>query len=94
MITGMDAPPQSPLPVLTSILTFDWKPSTNLAQASGSNSSVNAVIDNMADSVKSLGTTKVVPVLHHEPPNDVSFGTTCNMSGKRTSGSPADYRAM
>lgn len=77
------------------ILNANWKPSGSWRDASGSNASVNAGIDQMAASVKALGTTKIMLTLFHEPENDVSSEPSCpNVSYKGSQGTPADYRAM
>jgi hypothetical protein len=77
------------------ILNANWKPSGSWRDASGSNASVNAGIDQMAASVKALGSTKILLTLFHEPENDVSSEPSCpNVSYKGSMGTPADYRAM
>ena len=79
------------------ILFKNWKPTNNWSTASGGNAAVNATIDTMANSVKSLGSTKIFLTVHHEAENDVSGGangcsSTMNYVG--SAGTPADYRAM
>jgi hypothetical protein len=70
-------------------LTRDW------ASADGSNDAVNAQIDAMAASVKSLGDTRIFLTLFHEPENDVTTAPECpGFVPKGTSGTTADYRAM
>lgn len=76
----------------------NWKPAGNWASAGGGNASVNANIDKMADSVKSLGSKKIFMTIHHEAENDVSGGANgCPTSAsfyKGGAGTPAQYRAM
>jgi hypothetical protein len=78
------------------ILQLNWKPTYTWADANGSNATVNAQIDAMANSIKSLGSTKIFLTLYHEPENDVSGGASnCpGISYKGSAGTPADYRAM
>ncbi|MDB5186073.1 MAG: hypothetical protein JWL85_596 [Candidatus Saccharibacteria bacterium] len=79
------------------ILSVTWKPArSKWAEANGSNAQVNAEIDAAADSIKALGSTKIMLTLHHEPENDVSGGAPgCNKNiYKGSYGTPADYRAM
>ncbi|HET6924294.1 MAG TPA: hypothetical protein VFH39_00495 [Candidatus Saccharimonadales bacterium] len=80
------------------ILVTTWKaaPSGNWAAAGGGNATVNANIDAMAKSIKSVAPHKVVLIVWHEPENDVTASTTsCSGAGTtNTSGSPADYVNM
>jgi hypothetical protein len=81
------------------ILSVTWKPggsSNSWASAGGGDASVNATIDAAADSFKSLGATKVMLTIHHEPENDVSGGASgCAPTVyKGSAGTPAEYRAM
>jgi hypothetical protein len=78
------------------ILLVNWKPANTWADATGSNASVNSQIDAMANSIKALGSTKVMLTVFHEPENDVSSGASSCPSTiyKGTAGTPADYRAM
>jgi hypothetical protein len=50
----------------------------------------------MANSIKSLGSTKIFLTLFHEPENDVtSGGTNCpGLTYKGSAGTPTEYRAM
>ncbi|MDB5182158.1 MAG: hypothetical protein JWP13_921 [Candidatus Saccharibacteria bacterium] len=77
-------------------LFTNWKPAGNWSLAAGSNADVNSDIDQMAGSVKSLGTTKIFMTIHHEAENDVSGGASgCAVNSyKGTYGTPSDYRAM
>jgi len=85
------------------ILLMNWKPSLTWADASGCGTStcntVDSQIDAMASSIKSLGTTKIMLDLFHEPENDVVAGGAPSCSGggstlKGTSGTTADYVNM
>ena len=77
------------------ILVTNWKPSNDWGDAGGGNASVNAGIDQMANSIKSLGSTKIMLVLFHEPENDVSSEPSCpNVSYKGNLGTPTEYRNM
>jgi hypothetical protein len=78
------------------ILQLNWKPATTWSDANGNNATVNAQIDAMANSIKSLGSTKIFLTIFHEPENDVSSGgTNCpGLTYKGSAGTPADYRAM
>jgi hypothetical protein len=78
------------------LLLLNWKPVTSWAEGAGGNAAVNAQIDAMALSIKSLGTTKIFLSLFHEPENDVSGGAADCPSSiyKGGAGTPADYRAM
>ncbi len=77
-------------------LLTNWKPTSAWAQADGSNSTVNAGIDAMADSVKSVAPNKLVLAVFHEPENDVSGGAGSCASNiyVGSTGTPAEYRAM
>jgi hypothetical protein len=77
------------------ILMTNWKPAAVWADADGSDANVNASIDQMANSVKSLGSKKIMLVVFHEPENDVTSDPNCpNIAYKGSAGTPADYRAM
>ncbi|HTH72062.1 MAG TPA: Ig-like domain-containing protein [Candidatus Pristimantibacillus sp.] len=79
------------------ILLMNWKPSDDWASAGGGNATVNGQIDAMANSIKSLGTSKIMLVIYHEPENDVSPGGDPSCPGltyKGSSGSSADYVNM
>ena len=58
------------------ILYATWKPSQNWSAAGGSDATVNANIDKLADSLKSVAPKKVLLGIFHEPENDVSGGAT------------------
>ncbi len=75
-------------------LVTNYKPTDNWASAGGSDASVNANIKQMADSVKSLGSTKILFVLYHEPENNVSVGNCAKNASGAGSGSPTDYVNM
>jgi hypothetical protein len=73
---------------------IDWKPfNNNWAEAGGGNAAINANIDKMAASVKSVP-KKIFLTLNHEPENDVSSGAAGCSTYKGTSGTPAQYVAM
>lgn len=76
------------------ILSVTWKPAELWADAGGSNEAVNAEIDAAADDLLSLGTTKVMLTLHHEPENDVTGGAEGCTFYSGDYGTPAEYRAM
>jgi hypothetical protein len=78
------------------ILLLNWKPASVWADGNGGNASVNAQIDSMANSIKALGSTKILLTVFHEPENDVSSGASGCASTvyKGSAGTPADYRAM
>ena len=72
-------------------VTFDW------ASGDGRSTIVNNQIDRMANSVKALGSTKIMLTIHHEPEPNISPGgspscPTQNFNG--TSGSTTDYVGM
>lgn len=71
-----------------------FKPATKWADAGGGNATVNANIDQMANSVKSVAPKKIMLGVFHEPENDVSPGTANCQGLKGNAGSPAEYRAM
>jgi hypothetical protein len=75
-------------------LLINWKPAVRWADAGGGNQDVNAIIDTMAGSIKSVAPSKIMLTVWHEPENDVSSGTACPTKSTTGSGSPADYRAM
>lgn len=75
-------------------LYINWKPDTIWKNADGSNATVNARIDQMADSIKALGTKKIWLTVFHEPENDVSSGNCTTNGSSASSGSPADYINM
>ncbi len=78
-------------------LLLNYKPSFDWASADGSNASVNAGIDAMANSIKAQGSKKVLFNVWHEPENDVSGGAaSCpsTFTYVGTTGTPAQYRAM
>lgn len=78
------------------LLLVNWKPAYTWSDANGSNASVNAQIDAMAESIKALGNHKIFLSIFHEPENDVSGGASGCPSTiyKGTAGTPADYQAM
>jgi len=78
------------------ILFANWKPASVWAQAAGGNSSIDAGIDSMADSIKSVAPKKILLTVFHEPENDVLGGAPqCSPSiYVGTAGTPAEYRGM
>jgi hypothetical protein len=78
------------------VLQLNWKPAWTWSDADGGNAGVNAQIDAMAGSIKSLGSTRIIVSLFHEPENDVSGGAAGCPSTiyKGAAGTPAEYRAM
>jgi hypothetical protein len=78
------------------LLQLNWKPSWTWSDAAGGDASVNSQIDDMARSIKALGSHKIFLTLFHEPENDVSGGASGCPSNiyKGSAGTPADYRAM
>lgn len=72
-----------------------WKPATTFAAAGGSNSTVNAQIDTMANSIKAVAPKKIFLSVWHEPENDVSSDSQCSgLTFKGSAGTPAQYKAM
>ena len=75
------------------MLFTDWNPTDTW----GNITNQNAAIDQMAASVKSLGTSRIFMTLWHEPENDVSPGGDSNCPSvkyKGSAGTVADYRNM
>jgi hypothetical protein len=77
-------------------LLLNWKPTLTWASAAGGNSTVNAQIDAMANSIKAMAPHKIMLIIFHEPENDVTPSTTsCTSVGTDgTAGSPTDYINM
>lgn len=78
------------------ILLANWKPAATWSQADGTNATINAQIDAMADSILTVAPKKIILNVFHEPENDVSGGApSCSSSiYVGSSGTPAEYRAM
>ncbi|WP_051277284.1 Ig-like domain-containing protein [Marmoricola sp. URHB0036] len=77
------------------IALVNWRVVSKWASGDGRTASVNTQIDNMANSIKALGTTKIMLTVSHEPENDISpgGGPACTTySGG--SGTTADYVNM
>lgn len=75
------------------ILEADWVPGGSWA--TDGSPSFNPSIDKMAASIKSLGSTKIIFSIWHEPENDASGGMSpCTPSGKGHAGTPAQFAAM
>ena len=77
-------------------LLLAYKPGSPWSTAGGGNATVNAGIDSMANSIKSIAPKKIVLSVWHEPENDVTPSTTsCTGVGTASQqGSPADYVQM
>lgn len=72
-----------------------WRPSTNWASAGGSDASVNAGTDAMADSITYVSPNKLFLSVWHEPENDVTSDSLCGSTAfKGSAGTPTQYRAM
>jgi chitodextrinase len=81
----------------STIALVNWRVNEKWADADGRSSSVNADIDKMADSIKALGSTKIMLTLVHEPENDISPGGDANcpeLGYKGHSGGVKDYVNM
>jgi hypothetical protein len=80
------------------ILSITWKPAGTWKDAAGGNASVNAGIDSMAASVKSIAPHKIFFSVFHEPENDVSPGGSpgcgSSVTYKGSAGTTADYVNM
>ena len=79
------------------IALVNWRVANRWADAAGRSATVNGQIDRMADSIKALGTTKIMLNVHHEPENDISPGgyPSCpNTTFIGTSGAVVDYVGM
>jgi hypothetical protein len=58
------------------ILMVSWKPASTWSDAAGGNATVNARIDAMANSIKSISPKPVMFVVFHEPENDMTTANT------------------
>jgi hypothetical protein len=76
------------------IVYLNWRPANRWSDAAGGNSTINAQIDQMATSIKSVSPRKLMLALGGEPERFVTPGTSSCPYLKGTSGSPSDYRAM
>jgi hypothetical protein len=80
------------------ILLLNWKPTGTWSDAAGGNAGTNATIDQMANSIKSLGNHKIMLGIFHEPENDVTNGgsPSCGSSitYKGSAGTTTDYVNM
>lgn len=76
------------------MLYMNWKPDANWGPAGGSSSTVNKRIDQMAASVKALGSKKIYLAIYHEPENDISPGGSKCSSAKGNKGTTQEYRDM
>ncbi len=77
---------------------YNWRVSLDWALGGGDNTNVNSQIDDMASSIKSLGSTKIMLTIYHEPEAGVSPGGSPNCLGLNnlngTAGTTADYVNM
>jgi len=69
------------------IALVNWRVADKWADADGRSATVNTRIDAMADSIKSLGSTKIMLAVFHEPENDISPGTQPTCPGRSYTGS-------
>jgi hypothetical protein len=79
------------------ILSVTWQPASRWADANGNNATTNANIDRMADSIKSLGSARIMLTVHHEPEDDLTgggVGCASNKSYVGRMGTPPEYRTM
>ena len=81
------------------IALVNWRVTNRWADATGGNATVNGQIDRMANSIKALGSTKIMLAVHHEPENDISPGgypsANCpNTTFVGSSGAVVDYGRM
>jgi len=77
------------------LLFANWHLTDRWGTAVGGNATVDAQIDQMANSIKQLDDKKIFLTLAHEPENDVTEAPSCPNTGPRGSkGTPAEYRAM
>lgn len=78
------------------MLYTNWALTKDFGSAGGGNAAVNAQIDKMAASIKTLGSTRIFLTLHHEPENDLSaVPAACGSQAPvGTMGTAAEYRAM
>jgi hypothetical protein len=79
------------------IALVNWRVANRWADGAGGSATVNGQIDRMANSIKSLGSTKIMLTVHHEPENDISPGghapcPTATFHG--SSGAVVDYVRM
>ncbi len=78
-------------------MLINWKPADPWINGAGGDSTVNAQIDEMAASIKSVSPHKVFLAIYHEPENNVSKnnpGLNCTLKSGASSGSEADYVNM
>ena len=80
------------------IALVNWKPSHRWAMADGADATVNAQIDAMANSIKALGTTKIMLTIYHEPESNICVRRLPELSDHVTQrapqGRPTDYVNM
>lgn len=79
------------------IVWTNWKPAEPWKEATGGNAQVNAGIDAMARSIKSVAPHKIMLAIYHEPEDQVTPGSVAackEYSNKPKAGTPEDYRAM
>ena len=76
------------------IVFLMWRPITRWVDGGGGNAAINAHIDQMANSIKTVAPAKIMLTLHGEPERFVTPGTSACPYLKGNYGSPAQYRAM
>jgi hypothetical protein len=78
-------------------LMTNWALARDWASAAGADEAVNAQIDEMAASIKTLGDKKIFLTLSHEPEDNTTAAPGCTASQVKdtaSSGTSEDYRAM
>jgi len=79
------------------IALVNWRAANRWIDGDGRNATFNAQFDRMAESIKALGSTKIMLNLFHEPENDISPGghPGCSqLDFNGTSGTVTSYVAM
>ncbi len=76
------------------LLYLNWPLTNTFALGTGGDATTNGYIDQMARSIKSLGDTKILLTLHHEPENDIAFTCPGQSTKPGTMGTAAEYVAM
>jgi len=78
------------------LLLTSWQPTGDWSRADGSDPEINAAIDEMARSVKSLGDTRIMFSVFHEPENDLSTAPMCppGTPVQGQAGTAEEYRTM
>ncbi len=76
------------------LLYLNWPLTNTFSQGTGGDATTNAYIDQMANSIKTLGEKKILLTLHHEPENDIAFTCPGQSTKPGTMGTAAEYVAM